>query len=183
MYALLESGAVKQYPYTYQQLKATQPNTSWPVAMPVASLADHGVVPVVVTSGPSFDPTTHALEEKTPEYVASRSRWEQVWGLRALTAQEAAQQQQRLQDEIVAATQQRLDAFAQTRHYDGILSACTYAASPSAQFSAEGQRAVQARDATWSALYAVLAAVQSGTRPMPAGYADIESELPALAWP
>ena len=32
-----------------------------------------------------------------------------------------------IQAEIVAAAQQRLDDFARTRNYDGILSACTYA--------------------------------------------------------
>lgn len=85
--------------------------------------------------------------------------------------------------EIVAATQARLDAFAQTRGYDGILSCATYATSTVPKFAAEGQYAVEARDATWSALYAMLAEVLAGTRPLPAGYADIEPELPALAWP
>ena len=84
---------------------------------------------------------------------------------------------------IIAATQRRLDDFARTRNYDGILSACTYATSTVQKFQAEGQYCVEARDATWAALYAVLGAVQAGTRPMPTGYADIEADLPALEWP
>jgi hypothetical protein len=85
--------------------------------------------------------------------------------------------------EIVEATQKRLDDFARTRNYDNILSACTYATSTVPKFQAEGQYCVNARDNTWAALYAILAEVQAGTRPMPSGYADIEPMLPVLEWP
>lgn len=88
-----------------------------------------------------------------------------------------------LQAAFVAAIQQRLDDFARTRNYDGILSACTYATSTVPKFAAEGQACVDLRDATWSAAYAILAEVQAGTRPMPASLADIEADLPALGWP
>ncbi len=95
----------------------------------------------------------------------------------------ALAQQQAVESQIVAAVQRRLDAFAQTRNYDSILSAATYATSTVPKFAAEGQAAVRSRDSTWSAMYAILAAVQSGTHAMPASYADIEAELPALTWP
>ncbi len=88
-----------------------------------------------------------------------------------------------LQQRIVDATQKRLDDFARTRNYDGILSACTYATSTVPKFAAEGQYAVQARDATWAALYALLAEVQAGTQPVPTGFEDVEPLLPPLAWP
>lgn len=84
---------------------------------------------------------------------------------------------------FTAAIQERLDAFASTRNYDGILSACTYATSSVPKFRAEGQYAVDARDNTWAAAYQILAEVQSGTRPMPASPEDIFPELPQLAWP
>ena len=90
---------------------------------------------------------------------------------------------EQVQAEIVTATQERLDDFARTRSYDGVLSLCTYASSPNPKFKAEGQYGVEARDATWSKLYEILAEVQAGTRPMPSGYADIEPELPPLVWP
>jgi hypothetical protein len=84
---------------------------------------------------------------------------------------------------IVTATQKRLDDFARTRNYDGILSLCTYATSTVPKFQAEGQYGVTARDATWAQLYEIMAEVEAGIRPMPEGYSDIESELPVLAWP
>lgn len=87
------------------------------------------------------------------------------------------------QARFVAAIQGRLDEFARTRNYDSILSACTYASSSVAKFMAEGMRAVELRDQTWAAAYEILAQVQAGTRPMPAGISDIEADLPVLEWP
>jgi len=89
----------------------------------------------------------------------------------------------RLVAEIVSATQQRLDDFAHTRNYDGILSACTYNLSSIPKFATEGQYCIDARDATWAALYQFMAEVQLGNQPMPTGYADVEPLLPPLAWP
>lgn len=90
---------------------------------------------------------------------------------------------EKLKAQIVEATQARLDDFARTRNYDGILSACTYADSTVPTFQAEGQYCVSARDQTWATLYQIMAEVEAGTRPMPSGYADIEGDLPVLTWP
>lgn len=84
--------------------------------------------------------------------------------------------------QAIAAIQRRLDAFAQTRGYDNILSACTYATSAVPQFATEGQCAVALRDATWAAAAQVLAEVQAATRTPPT-QAELLAELPALAWP
>lgn len=78
--------------------------------------------------------------------------------------------------------QDRLDAFAKTRNYDGILSACSYANSTDAQYKADAARCVLLRDNTWTASYTILAQVQAGTRPMPTKLADIEADLPILTW-
>ncbi len=89
-------------------------------------------------------------------------------------------------EEIIASytmeVQRRLDTFARTRNYDGILSACTYVTSSVPKFAAEGQYCVQARDATWNACYTILSDVQAGNRPMPT-LNEIMLELPVLAWP
>ena len=84
--------------------------------------------------------------------------------------------------QYTAAVQKHLDDFARTRNYDGILSACTYATSTVPKFKAEGQYAVEARDATWAKCYEVLDAVQAGTRPMPT-LDELLAELPVLTWP
>ena len=84
--------------------------------------------------------------------------------------------------EITDATQTRLDTFAKTRNYDGILSAATYATSTVPKFQQEGQDAVNLRDATWARIYQVMAEVEAGTRPVPESFADVEPLLPALEW-
>lgn len=88
-----------------------------------------------------------------------------------------------IKEEIVRRTQLRLDDFAKTRNYDGILSACTYATSSIAKFRIEGEYTVTVRDLTWSTLYQILADVESGDRHVPTSYEEIEVELPVLEWP
>ena len=92
------------------------------------------------------------------------------------------EQQAAMQAAFTSAIQDRLDVFARTRGYDGILSAATYATSTVPQFRAEGQYAVEARDMTWASGYAIMGAVLSGERPMPT-LDEVFAELPALNWP
>lgn len=84
--------------------------------------------------------------------------------------------------QYTAGVQQHLDNFARTRNYDGILSAVTYATSQELKFKTEGQYAVGARDATWAKCYEILAAVETGSRPMPT-LDGLLAELPVLVWP
>lgn len=143
------------------------------------------VYPLTPTEAPAYNPITHAVRPADPALI--EGQWMQQWEVYPLPAEEVATNQaaaaQALQTAIVNATQQRLDDFARTRNYDGILSACTYATSTIPKFAAEGQYAVQARDATWAALYQFMADVQAGTQPVPSGVEDVEPLLPALAWP
>lgn len=77
--------------------------------------------------------------------------------------------------------QAHLDAAAQARGYDGIVSACSYAASANA-FQAEGIAYLNWRAAVWEHCYQVLANVQAGTRAAPAA-AELIAELPAPVLP
>lgn len=106
-------------------------------------------------------------------------RWEVEYEVTQLTNAELSE---KLKTLFVNFAQSRLDNFAKTRNYDNILSAATYATSTIPKFAAEGQRAVELRDATWAALYQILADVQAGTRPTPTSFADIEPDLPELTW-
>lgn len=89
---------------------------------------------------------------------------------------------QALQDQITQATQAWLDDWARSRNYDGILSACTYAASAVPQFATEGRAAVRVRDQTWGALYTLMQQVQTGQAPMPMSFADVLPLLPVPNW-
>ncbi len=90
--------------------------------------------------------------------------------------------QEEIQVQFTGAIQQHLDAFARTHNYDGILSAATYATSTVPRFRAEGQYAVEARDATWAAAYALMAEVLTGHKPIPT-LEELLASMPPLKWP
>lgn len=170
-----------RYPLSEMDIRAENPNTSFPFPFQ----ATDAYAEVLPTECPSFNNITHELNELPP--VLAGGEFHQVWEVTSLSPEQVAANQaanaQRIQSEIVSATQKRLDDFARTRNYDGILSLCTYATSAAPKFQTEGQYGVTCRDATWAALYQVMAEVEAGNLPMPTGYADIEPDLPALVWP
>lgn len=87
-----------------------------------------------------------------------------------------------VEGEVIAAVQKRLDDFAQTRNYFGIMSACTYVASNVPKFQGEGLYCVAIRDKHWAACYQILADVQAGLRPIPSAD-EVLKEMPDLLWP
>ena len=165
---------------THAEIRAAFRQISFPSAISDESIASAGLLPVVMTAPPAINPLTERVVEVVPALI--EGRWTQAWATEPLTPQEQTQARAALISQFSGAAQARLDAWAKTRNYDGILSLCTYATSTVPQFAAEGQRGVDLRDATWAALYAILAQVEAGTRPLPASFAAIEGELPALTW-
>jgi hypothetical protein len=188
-----------QYPITEKQIKIVFfPNTSFsdPFRPP------KNFEPVMLSPQPEYDSVIQRVVEITP--ISVNNKYMQQWQVvskfveytdddgithtveeqEANAIDEANQQKnKRIFDRIVSQVQKRLDEFAQTRNYDGILSLATYATDPNPKFSAEGQYGVEARSATWAKLYEILAEVGAGTRPVPSGYTEIEPELPELEWP
>jgi hypothetical protein len=87
MHALIENGAVKQYPYGLGQLKAANPLTSFPAEANDEMLASYGVQRVFNATTPQTA-NTQVLVEGTP--VFADDRWNQVWVVRDMTAEEVA---------------------------------------------------------------------------------------------
>lgn len=170
-----------QYPVSEQDIRNEYPNTSFPVPF----VPPEGYSPVLLSPTPDYDGMTQGYREGSPQQD-SLGNWMQTFEVYDLDPEQAAANQaakvKQVTDFIVQSTQQRLDDFAKTRNYDGILSLCTYNTSSVAKFAAEGQYGVTARDATWDKLYQIMSEVEAGTRPMPEGFADIEGELPVLQW-
>lgn len=170
-----------EYPVSEAAIRNRHPNTSFPLLF--TGTKDYAqVLPAIQ---PVVDRKTHYLNEGVP--VNTAKGWQQTWEVIPLDSEQIVINTQAsalsIQANIISSVQSRLDAFAQTKFYDGILSACTYATSSVPKFMVEGQYAVTARDATWSAANSILEAVLAGTRPVPSGYAEIEPELPMLTWP
>ncbi len=182
-----QTGAV----VTESEFRALHPSTSFPPTLTASLLNDFGADPVLEGAQASGGEFWQFSMRDGVEQIGGQWFTKYVLGpmfateaeKNAYIAQKASERAIALQAAIVAATQERLDAFARTRNYDGILSACTYATSPTPKFAAEGQYCVASRDATWAKLYQILGEVEAGTRPAPSGFADIEGDLPALTWP
>jgi hypothetical protein len=87
MYALIENGAVKQYPYTTGDLKRANPQTSFPSEISDASLLEYGVHRVFFATQPELT-ATQVLEEGTP--VFADGRWTQTFTVRDMTAEEVS---------------------------------------------------------------------------------------------
>lgn len=183
MYAKINRDQIVTYPYNLSQLKYDYPDTSFPPSLPEDELARWGVVSVMGTGQPEFDPINQTVEEVLPIFVPSSGRWEQQWSVRSATQGEIDERVDLIKKSIIGKTQFRLDSFARTRDYDSILSACTYVNSPTVKFASEAMYCVQQRDATWSKLYEIMGDIESGARPMPTKFEDIEGELPDLSWP
>lgn len=77
------------------------------------------------------------------------------------------------------AVQAHLDAGAQAKGYDNILSACSYAGYTN-PFQTEGQSFVVWRGAVWAYCYEQLALVKAGTRTAPT-VEELIAELPMRA--
>lgn len=82
---------------------------------------------------------------------------------------------------LTKAVQDYMDATAQTRGYDGIATACTYATSTDTTFAAEGTACVAWRDKVWRYCYNALAEVLAGKRNIPTAE-ELVAELPELVW-
>ena len=83
----------------------------------------------------------------------------------------------------VAAVQAHLDATANTRGYDTIYTAVTYADEPAVpRFQAEGRAFRAWRSLVWAHCHQVLADVQAQTRTIPTE-AELLAELPQIVWP
>ena len=193
MYAKIENNTPVEWPVRDFQIRNSV-SASLPEKLIPEGVAEYGFEPYAESAKIECNPLIQTVSERSP--IKQDGIWVQQWEVvelydaterdrilaeEAVKAEESAKSD--LQNSIVSATQKRLDDFAHTRNYDGILSLCTYATSLNPKFKAEGQYGVEARDATWAKLYEMLAEVEAGTRPKPSGYADIEAELPVLAWP
>lgn len=83
-----------------------------------------------------------------------------------------------VQKHYTRVTQNHLDDTAQTKGYDDVLSACSYAAVPNL-FQAESIQFIAWRSAVWAYLYQEFGKVMGGLRELPVPN-DMIAELPKL---
>jgi hypothetical protein len=87
MFALIQDGAVKRYPYSLTDIKLANPNTSFPSVANDATMAEYGAMRVYFSTQPEFT-DTQVLEEDTPVFSNEDQRWTQVLRVRDMTSEE-----------------------------------------------------------------------------------------------
>lgn len=175
-YALIVDEQVAEYPI--YSLFDKYPNISFTI--PITSTEfPPGIVEVQEVAAPTVN-YTQDVREDTPVKVGEV--WQQTWSVLQTPQEEVTKRVEALKVILQKAVQNRLDTFAQTRNYDGILSCCTYYNSTFQKFQQEAAYCVQVRDSTWETCYTILAQFEAGQRPMPT-VAELLAELPALQWP
>lgn len=130
---------------------------------------------------PAYDPATHhAPARGTAGWCEPAAKTADELAAEAAAARECHLAV--LPAAVAVAVQERLDGWARQGGYDGIVSLCSYAVSTDAQFMADGQAGVAARDKAWRACYEILAAVERGAAAVPT-VADVLAGLDLPAWP
>jgi hypothetical protein len=149
---------------------------------------------------PDVDPLTASVIPGPHQEIDGK--WYRTWIVNPLSHEEQGevelQATEAFKEMVVQNVQYRLDDFASTRGYDGTNSISKYQNLTDAQiesvadstlraqvskFRDECQYLALATAATWAQLYKILGEVNSGQRPKPSTYEEIESELPTLEWP
>jgi len=87
MYVKATNNTVDTYPYSVEQLRTDNPNTSFPDGMSVEQLAEWGVYPVTVAADPSYDALTHKIQQAA-EPVLVNGAWLVSKTVVALTPEE-----------------------------------------------------------------------------------------------
>lgn len=188
-----------EYPLTEDDIKKRYSNTSFTIPFSPPESYD------IVNSSdkPVYNTIVKSIKLGTPLFKQEDNKWYETWIVESkfkpllensqLISAEVQEERaiseytlkikKEIIDSILNRVQEKLDNFAKTRGYDGILSATTYATSTVTKFQQEGQYAVIARDQMWSRLYEVLQEIESGSRSFPQNFEEIEGLLPVLQWP
>ena len=90
MYVKIADGAVDTFPYYISNLKADNPNTSFPKTLTEDTLASYGIHKVVYAQQPDIDITTHKIVTSTEPSLVD-GVWTMTCTSQALTADEQAE--------------------------------------------------------------------------------------------
>lgn len=78
--------------------------------------------------------------------------------------------------------QENLDKFAQEKHYDNMLTLCSYVSDINPVYASDAKIGLQLRSSYWTKIFEIISDIESGNRPQVTLFEEIESELPVLKW-
>lgn len=185
----------KEYPVSINTIRKLYPSISIPENAPEVKEFKS----VSLTKVPAYDSELQIITEGSPLLI--EGNYFQNWIVSNIPSEQLQAKNNQavdsLKESIINLTQKRLDLFASTRGYDGVNASAKYktitaddlVGLPQAEqdlilkFNTESKYLATVTARTWAKLYIILGEVESGTRVLPSGFEDIESELPFLEWP
>lgn len=106
MYIKLTNEIIEKYPYSVDQLRRDNPQTSFPANPPLSLLAEWGVFPVSAVTPPIVD-HTKTVAEGQPQLI--EGAWTQVWTVSDVTPESLTL---RIAEESTVIRQQRNNLLA-----------------------------------------------------------------------
>ena len=164
---------------TLEDIRKENPNTSFPESVSDETLLGFGYYRVVTTP-PAFDDSASKLQQEGEVFVDGECRLQ--YSVVTISPEEQVAKMEFVKNNLIMQIQDRMEKFVQSRGYDSLLSACSYATSKVPKFQAEGQYCVDLRDATWTKAMEIMQKAQEGETPVPSIDAVFEA-LPSMKWP
>jgi hypothetical protein len=85
-YLLSSNNAILKFPYSLEELRSDNPQTSFPWEISAEELAEWGVFAVEEQAPPAYNEQTEAIELKPPSFI--NGVWVMSWSVRTATAEE-----------------------------------------------------------------------------------------------
>lgn len=101
MYAKIENNVAVKWPYTKDDLRKDNPQTSFPSTIPDALLSDYGVVDVFIANQPQIDYTKN-ITQKPPVFNTEENRWENSWEVTDASEEEIQRRTEQQSDRVRA---------------------------------------------------------------------------------
>lgn len=101
MYAKIENNVAVKWPYTKDDLRKDNPQTSFPSTIPDELLSDYGVVDVFIVNQPQIDYTKN-ITQKPPIFNAEENQWETSWEVTNASEEEVQRRTEQQSDRVRA---------------------------------------------------------------------------------
>jgi hypothetical protein len=128
MLALVKNGSISIYPYTVTDLRKANPNSGLPNFPTDAALEAFGVFRVSPSTPLAYNERTQVLIEDAPVLNSTSAKWEQMWSVRDMTADELQAKINTKSGEIRAARNGKLAASDWTQLADSPADVAAWAA-------------------------------------------------------
>lgn len=156
---------------TDHEIRAANPETSFPPALLPEHVAALGIVPIQYDPEPDADP----MRVQPGALRSEGSHVVRGWVLEPETVPE-------IQARLTRVLDGHLDAVAGERHYDNRWTCSLRAAFPEGEFFAEGAAYFAWMEKCNFKAYQIMAAVKVGLRPVPTE-SELIAEMPLMVWP